>query len=463
MQLANAIPFKAEFTVAKNYQLSIDEGEAATLDVGRWIVEGYASTSDLDTQDHIVTEKAIQSGAACLQKYRTLLFNHDLNRPIGYVDKSEGQGTNLFVKAVISRSEPQIWAKIKDGTLSKFSIFGQILDSEETTQGDKTITLINDLELYEVSLVSVPANVEARSLTWYIEKAMQLADAEPNKSTDLLLQYPSFAKLVSDRLQYKQKQMPIITKQVKATITKQTTTEILQALSLLKQSLEALDGEDKEQVAANIRSLEALLQNSVPQTENDTNKAIVPESEKEVNYMNRIEACIEAMKGLLSDLTGDDANTAQGVVQWLQAMTAQPEKVEDAAKSVAPAETVAPTAPVVVAPIAVDTTGITAAVDELKQVAASVVSSVTGANETLSKISDIKTSIDSTVGNLMKVLDQVPVRKGQTPEVPTDVRTEAVTQSDPLKKAKEVVGGEDKFDKLDPTDKLRSYLHTLTT
>ena len=164
-----AVDFEAELKFGKSYLLKENES------VGTWVVEGYASTSDLDAQRHIVDPEAIKMGAESLKRYDTVLFNHDPNRPIGKLLHSEATDGGLLIKVAISKTEPKIWEQVKDGTLSKFSIRGQILDSEvrvdELTKEETFV--IKGMELHEVSLVSVPANPHARSLAWYIEKALE--------------------------------------------------------------------------------------------------------------------------------------------------------------------------------------------------------------------------------------------------------------------------------------------------
>ena len=170
------VNFQAEFTILKAVEEKKDVQDAEKQ--GTWIVEGFASTGDLDAQEHRITAEAQQEGAASLTEYNTLLYNHDPDKPIGKILKAEALEDRLFIKTFISHSEPIIWQKVQDGTLSKFSIKGQILDSatEKDEKSGLEITVIKSMRLFEVSLVSVPANVKAKSLAWYIEKA--LADAK---------------------------------------------------------------------------------------------------------------------------------------------------------------------------------------------------------------------------------------------------------------------------------------------
>ena len=166
--------FEALLDFSKTYDE--DSGiEKHTPSKGMWIVEGYAATSDLDSQGHIIAQDALNMGAECLKKYETVLFNHDYDRPIGKLQHVESMPGKLFVKVGISKTEPKLWGLIQDGTLSKFSISGRITDSEYKNDdlGGQSVRVIKGMELHEVSLVSVPANVQAKSINYYIEKSMR--------------------------------------------------------------------------------------------------------------------------------------------------------------------------------------------------------------------------------------------------------------------------------------------------
>lgn len=145
-----------------------------TAPKGVWVVEGYAATSDLDSQNDIIAQSALDMGVESLHKYQTVLYNHNSDRPIGTILEAKSMEGHLFIKVGISKTEPDIWEKVKDGTLSKFSIRGRVTDHEifKDQLTGKEIFMIKGMDLYEVSLVSVPANVHAKALGWYIEKAM---------------------------------------------------------------------------------------------------------------------------------------------------------------------------------------------------------------------------------------------------------------------------------------------------
>lgn len=152
------------------------------------IVTGYAAVADVvDSQYELIAREALEEASKDLLKYTTVLYNHDPDRPIGKVLEAAPQGSGLFVKVQISNTEDEIWDKICEGIISKFSFRGVITEYDE--QFDKAlsrnITIIKGFKIFEISLVSVPANPEAKTLNYYLSKALEdqveLHREEPGK------------------------------------------------------------------------------------------------------------------------------------------------------------------------------------------------------------------------------------------------------------------------------------------
>jgi HK97 family phage prohead protease len=148
--------------------------QKAYEDEGSWIVEGFAATSDFDLQEDIITQQAIEASAKDLIENSTVLHNHNPDEAIGKVERSEAREGGLWLKIFISKTAPDIWQKITEGVLNKFSIRGKILDArkEWVAELKRYARMIFKMQLLEVSLVAVPANPKARALRWYIEKAL---------------------------------------------------------------------------------------------------------------------------------------------------------------------------------------------------------------------------------------------------------------------------------------------------
>jgi HK97 family phage prohead protease len=141
---------------------------------GRWIVEGYAATTDFDMQEDIITEEAISASAKDLLENSTVLHNHNPDEAIGKVLESQARPGGLFLKILISKTAPEIWQQVQEGVLNKFSVRGKILEArkEWVERLKKFARLILKMRLVEVSLVAVPANPKARAIRWYVEKAL---------------------------------------------------------------------------------------------------------------------------------------------------------------------------------------------------------------------------------------------------------------------------------------------------
>jgi HK97 family phage prohead protease len=153
-------------------------------EAGEFHVVGYAATTDFDLQGDIITEEALKASSLDLLKNSTVLLNHDMKLPIGKVTKVEFDQHGLLIDALISKTEQDIIQKIKEGVLNKFSIRGQVLERERkfSTEHDRMVNIIQRMSLVEVSLVSVPANPEAKAIGWYIAKALNETEEQGDKT-----------------------------------------------------------------------------------------------------------------------------------------------------------------------------------------------------------------------------------------------------------------------------------------
>jgi len=140
---------------------------------GDFIIEGYVATNDLDLQNDQILDEALKGSEKDLEKNSTVLDNHDPNKRIGVVLKSELRPGGLWIQVRISETVPHIRKQIEEGVLNKFSIKGQILDAEPKLDAEtgRVFTVIKKLYLTHASLVSVPANTNAESLRHYIVKS----------------------------------------------------------------------------------------------------------------------------------------------------------------------------------------------------------------------------------------------------------------------------------------------------
>ena len=126
-------------------------------------IEWYASTKDKDRMNDVVEPTAFED---TLKQYMTnpiVLLQHDMDKPIGNVIEASIDDKGLFIKAKITEDTDGVFSKLKNGVLRTFSIWYRVNDFETienvNADGEYSYTnIIKSLELFEISLVSVPAN-----------------------------------------------------------------------------------------------------------------------------------------------------------------------------------------------------------------------------------------------------------------------------------------------------------------
>ena len=141
-------------------------------------IRGMASTKDTDRVGDIMDPDCWTKGG--LDNYMSnpiILFNHDYNRPIGRGTDVKVTKNGLELTAKISKADRYISKLIQDGVLSTFSVGFKVREADhmKETGGLR----IKDAELYEVSVVSIPANQAA---TFEIVKCFSPTEFELYKS-----------------------------------------------------------------------------------------------------------------------------------------------------------------------------------------------------------------------------------------------------------------------------------------
>lgn len=150
----------------------------AKVDKERRMVSGFATLDNIDRQGDIVPAEA---SIKAFEKFRgNIREMHDDKKAVGklvsfkedsFYDQETGKiYKGVFVSAYVSKGAQDTWEKVLDGTLTGFSIGGSVNDYEDTynEEMDKSIRVIKDYDLFELSLVDSPANQYANVIS--IEK-----------------------------------------------------------------------------------------------------------------------------------------------------------------------------------------------------------------------------------------------------------------------------------------------------
>lgn len=132
------------------------------------LVSGFATLDNIDTSDDVVTAEASKDA---FTRFRGNI--REMHEPIAagrlvdfkeeefYYDGDFFRG--IYVTVYVSKGAQDTWEKVLDGTLSGFSIGGNITDQETKFVKDagpngKTLRFIKSYDLIELSLVDNPAN-----------------------------------------------------------------------------------------------------------------------------------------------------------------------------------------------------------------------------------------------------------------------------------------------------------------
>jgi hypothetical protein len=160
------------------------------VDKERRIVSGFATLDNLDRQNDIVLPEA---SLKAFSKFRGNI--REMHQPISvgkmvafkedkfFDPQTKKFYSGIYVSAYVSKGAQDTWEKVLDGTLSGFSIGGKMnkFDNAYNAELDKTVRIIKEYDLFELSLVDSPANQLANFVS--IEK---MDSEEMEKSATVL-------------------------------------------------------------------------------------------------------------------------------------------------------------------------------------------------------------------------------------------------------------------------------------
>jgi HK97 family phage prohead protease/HK97 family phage major capsid protein len=144
---------------------------SATDAIDSITIEGYASTNDIDRQGDVVPAVVWEKGMQNYLKNPVVLAYHKHDEPIGRMVEHRIDSRGLWIKARISAAAEDVFNLVKDGVLTAFSIGFRIVDAEYNTAAE--VFMVKELELHEISVVSVPAN---QNTLFSLSKAFESAE-----------------------------------------------------------------------------------------------------------------------------------------------------------------------------------------------------------------------------------------------------------------------------------------------
>jgi len=125
-------------------------------------IAGYANTIVKDRAGDIVTAEAWAKGVNNFLRNPVMLYQHKHDCPIGRFDQVKVDKKGIYVEGTVSDAAEKnhgVQTLIKDGALKSFSVGFRVKDGKYNREDDSM--LITDVELLEISVVSVPCNQDS--------------------------------------------------------------------------------------------------------------------------------------------------------------------------------------------------------------------------------------------------------------------------------------------------------------
>lgn len=298
------------FNLTSNFK-AIDENEDGSVNI-----KGYASTNDQDRAGDIVEPKAwSKGGIGNYENNPIILFNHDYHNPIGKTTELGVDDRGLKINGKISKSAGKIRDLIKEGVLGAFSVGFRVKDADyiEETDGYR----IKDAELFEISVVSVPANQAA---TFSVAKAFDSDDeyqdwksnfVKIGQSTDVDSPEATVDQAVLKETKMSENKENFDLEEFAKEVAKKTATEIAMAQAEKQAKADA----EAEQAAEKVAAEEAEIQEKKAEVESivkagtEGAERLVTDLEDRVakDYSN-IEAVVEELKAELAEKSDEIVN-----------------------------------------------------------------------------------------------------------------------------------------------------------
>ena len=249
------------------------------------IIAGYASVIEVDQEEQLIPKETLKDGIETLlsnSEYANLMLVHQ-NIQIGQIISEWGElithvdEKGLFIVAKIRtdlRTANEIWDKILEHELNGFSIAAEVLLDHEECDNNKCITVIDKINIFEVSVCTKPVNAKSGFIV--ISKSK---DNDVNISEEDVCEDCSIKGITNMEKEEISKELPEEPKEVEDATTEVEETEEAQEESpTIEDTLEALTREI-EALKGVVEELKGAKEE--PEEEPVVEEPEVPEEEKQ--------------------------------------------------------------------------------------------------------------------------------------------------------------------------------------
>ena len=145
------------------------KGSITNINKERRTFSGFSSVEIIDRQGDFLPISEFEKVMPILMKRGALIMDSHSNHPVGKIISYEFKDTDnnekgLYLTAEIFSDYPtdnEIWEQIKNGELSGFSLGGKAGTKTPTCTNIGCYNILGDIEAWEFSVVSRPANQSA--------------------------------------------------------------------------------------------------------------------------------------------------------------------------------------------------------------------------------------------------------------------------------------------------------------
>jgi HK97 family phage prohead protease len=124
-----------------------------------FVVEGYGAVfNNIDSVGDVIEKGAFAKTLQERGDRIAFCLQHNIHEPIGKIVEIKEDETGLWLKCRISKSEPGIATKIKEGILKEMSIGYRTINSKNEIMNGQEVQKLTEIKLFEISLVTIAAN-----------------------------------------------------------------------------------------------------------------------------------------------------------------------------------------------------------------------------------------------------------------------------------------------------------------
>lgn len=149
---------------------------------GNLTIIGYgARFNNIDAHNDIIQKGAFEKTLQTRAGRIAFCYQHDIWNPIGKIKSIEEDESGLKIEVMISAAEPDIQTKVKENILQEMSIGYRTIESKSEVREGKEVRLLTEIELLEISLVTVASNPLAIIEGMKGEQATETIEKEFNR------------------------------------------------------------------------------------------------------------------------------------------------------------------------------------------------------------------------------------------------------------------------------------------